>query len=90
MTSLLSTQLAAAGTRLARRALPWVCAFCFWLETSPLAWAKGKKAEEVVETKSWVVPYMIVLAFVGLGLMTVLRPSTRAEKPPETAKQDDD
>ena len=37
------------------------------------AWAKGKKIEEeAAATKSYTVPYMIVMTLMGLGLMTVL------------------
>jgi hypothetical protein len=60
--------------------------------TSPsLAFAAPKKKEvEAAPTKSYTVPYMIVLAMLGIGLMTVCRPSSRHDKPPEKIKEDEE
>ncbi len=56
---------------------------------SPASAAPKKKAEEVAATKSYVVPYMVVLALVGLGLMSVCRPSKRKDKPDERKEEED-
>lgn len=51
-----------------------------WLLDSPLAWAAKKKPQVAPEAgKSYVFPYIIVMAVVAVGLMTVLRPSKRLE-----------
>jgi hypothetical protein len=51
-----------------------------WLLDSPLAWAAKKKTEAPVEAgKSYTFPYIIVMAVMAVGLMTVLRPSKRLE-----------
>jgi len=64
-----------------------VLAGYIWLEASPLAFAKKQKVEEVAApTKSYVMPYMIVLMLIGLGLMTILRPASRLDKPDEKKK----
>jgi hypothetical protein len=73
----------ARGRHLAYRAAPWVLSIYFWSLTSPLVLAAKKKKEEVAPTKSYVVPYMIVIALVSIGLMTVFRPSRRQDKPPD-------
>lgn len=66
-----------------------------WLVTSALlltllltgpttAWAQKKKQkEEEPPTKSYVLPYMIVIMLVSVGLMTVCRPGKRKERPDE-------
>jgi len=46
--------------------------------------AKKKKKEEAAPTKSYVLPYMIVMAMIGVGLMTICRPSSRADKLEDT------
>lgn len=52
-----------------------------WLLDSPLAWAAKKKAAAPVEAgKSYTFPYIIVMAVMAVGLMTVLRPSKRLDK----------
>jgi hypothetical protein len=52
-----------------------------WLLDSPLAWAAKKKPQVVPEAgKSYTFPYIIVMAVVAVGLMTVLRPSKRLDK----------
>ena len=63
-------------------------AVCFWLLTSPVAWAAKKKAVVVVE-KSYVMPYMIVIAVIAVGLMTVCRPSRRLDKPDDKHRKDE-
>jgi len=51
-----------------------------WLLDSPLVWAAKKKPEVAVEAgKSYTFPYIIVMAVIAVGLMTVLRPSKRLE-----------
>jgi hypothetical protein len=58
--------------------------------TSP-AWAKPKKQEkEAPPSKSYVVPYMVVLAMIGVGLMAVCRPANRLEKPDDRMQKDED
>jgi hypothetical protein len=54
-------------------------AFCCTL--APAALAKPKKKEEAaeVETKSYVLPYFIVIMMVAGGLMVVGRPSRRLD-----------
>ena len=53
----------------------------FWLLTSPLVWAAAKKkAEAPVETKSYTMPYLIVIMVISMGLMTICRPSKRLDK----------
>lgn len=82
MTLLKKTVLGAKAAL--RRALPLVLVLCVLATASPLALAKSKKKEEAAApTKSYTVPYMIVIALVSIGLMTVARPSRRADKPPD-------
>ena len=58
--------------------------------TSP-AWAKPKKQEkEAPPSKSYVVPYMVVLAMIGVGLMAVCRPANRLEKPDDRMQKEED
>jgi len=62
-----------------------------FLLTSPTAMAAKKKKEEPApETKSYVMPYMIVLTIVGVGLMTVCRPGNRADKANDMHKKDEE
>ena len=84
----------AAVERLAswyRRATLVLLPVIVWLATSEvaLAWAK-KKAEPPPETKSYVMPYLIVIVVIAMGLMTVCRPNTPADKLDEKAKKDED
>ncbi len=48
--------------------------------TPTTALAAKKKKEEAPPTKSYVLPYMIVMMMVGVGLMTVCRPGKRLER----------
>ncbi len=47
------------------------------------AYAQKKKKEKEAPTKSYVMPYMIVMMMVSLGLMTVCRPGKRKDRPDE-------
>jgi hypothetical protein len=42
---------------------------------------KKKKKEEELPTKSYVLPYLVVMAMVSVGLMTVCRPGKRQDRP---------
>lgn len=48
--------------------------------------AQGGKDEEE-KTKSWVVPYALVVSCVGLGLLAICRPSQRQEDLPHKDKK---
>jgi len=61
-----------------------------WLMSSPLALAAKKKAEEAKPEKSYVAPYFIVMMLLGLGLMAVCRPSSRADRPDDKKNEDDE
>ena len=67
-------------------------ALALCLATPGVALAKGKKIaeKEAPATKSYVFPYMIVLAVLGLGVMTVCRPSKRLDKPNERIKDEEE
>jgi hypothetical protein len=68
----------------------WAALAAIWLAASPLAYAAKKKVEEVAAPeKSYVMPYMIVLMVMGLGLMTICRPSSRADKVDDKYKKDE-
>jgi hypothetical protein len=54
---------------------------------SPALAAKKKKEDEAAPTKSYVVPYMIVLMLVSVGLMTVCRPGSRKNPVEENQKK---
>ena len=72
---------------LVQRASLFVLAVYFWLLSSPLVWAAKKKAKEVAPpTKSYVLPYLIVLALLAVGLMTVCRPGGRRDRVEEKVK----
>jgi len=59
-----------------------VLAGYLWLADSPLVLAAKKQKEAAAApTKSYVFPYIIVMAVVGVGLMAVLRPNSRLAKP---------
>ncbi len=60
------------------------------LDASPAAWAKKSKAEEVAPTKSYVMPYMIVIMMIGVGLMTACRPAKRADKVEDRHEKDNE
>ena len=60
------------------------------LLTPSVAMAKKKKKEEEAPTKSYVLPYFIVMTLVGVGLMTVCRPGTRKDKVDEKKRNDKD
>jgi hypothetical protein len=45
---------------------------------------------EEAETKSYTMPYLIVVTMIGLGLMAVCRPSRRADKPDDKFKTEED
>ncbi len=65
------------------------CTLC--LVTSEVAWAKSKKkVEEVVETKSYVFPYILVISLVAVGVMTVCRPGGRLDKADDSKKKQDE
>ena len=65
------------------------CFLC--LVSSEPAWAKAKKKEvEEVETKSYVLPYLIVITMVSVGVMTVCRPSRRLDKAEEKVKKEEE
>jgi hypothetical protein len=51
------------------------------------AFAAKKKKEEAAPTKSYVMPYMIVLMLVSVGLMTVCRPGSRKNPVEENQKK---
>jgi hypothetical protein len=55
---------------------------CLMLTPATASAAKKKKEEEV-PTKSYVLPYMIVMMMVSVGLMTVCRPGKRKDRPDE-------
>ncbi len=46
-----------------------------------LVQAQGAKEEEE-ETKSWVIPYSLVVSAVGLGLLAICRPGQRQDDLP--------
>ena len=52
------------------------------------ALAQRNKKEPEPETKSYVLPYMIVIMMVSLGLMTICRPSKRKDKPDEIKEEE--
>jgi hypothetical protein len=67
-------------------------ALALCLTTPGAAMAKGKKVaeKEAPPTKSYVFPYMIVLAVLGLGVMTVCRPTKRLDKPIDRVKEEEE
>lgn len=71
------------------RFAPVVLAAYLWLLTSPVALAAKKKAAEAAPTKSYTMPYFIVIVLVGVGLMTVMRPSSRLDQPLDMNKKDE-
>ena len=84
-------RLAIRLTSFGHRPLVALAVLAIVLASASPAWAKKSKAEaEAQPTKSYVVPYMIVIMFVAVGLMTVCRPSRRADKVEDRHEQDDD
>lgn len=81
----LSAQALRIGHRLAIVALLIACL----LLTSPVALAAKKKDEPAAPTKSYVMPYFIVMMLVGVGLMTVCRPGSRKDRVDEKARKTD-
>jgi hypothetical protein len=71
------------------RCAPVVLSAYLWLLTSPVALAAKKKAVEAAPTKSYTMPYLIVIVLVGVGLMTVMRPSSRLDQPLDMNKKDE-
>jgi hypothetical protein len=61
-----------------------------WLAGADVALgAPKKKAEAPAEpTKSYTVPYALVLLMLGIGLMTVCRPTGRLEKVDDKLKKE--
>lgn len=78
----------ARGWRFVQGLAPVVLAAYLWLLTSPVALAAKKKAAEAAPTKSYTMPYLIVIAVVAIGLMTVMRPSGRLDQPLDMNKKD--
>ena len=66
-----------------------VIAGCLLL-TPAVSLAAKKKEPEAPPTKSYVLPYIIVMSMLGVGIMVVCRPSKRADKVEETKKADDE
>lgn len=84
-------QLARFKSTTQRLVLMLLVATTMVLFTASPAWAKPKKQEAAAApTKSYVVPYMVVLAMIGVGLMTVCRPASRLEKPDDRVQKDDE
>lgn len=77
------------GRHLIYRWAPVALAAYLWVLTSPLALAAKKKAAEAAPTKSYTMPYFIVIVLVGVGLMTVMRPSSRLDEPLDMNKKDE-
>jgi hypothetical protein len=78
------------GRRFARQARWLVLAIALWLSATGLALAAPKKQEKAAPPKkSYVMSYMIVIAVLGVGLMTVCRPGRRLDKPREKIKDDE-
>jgi cytochrome c biogenesis factor len=73
------------------RSLRWLAlALTLWLSTAGAAWAAPKKQEEkaAAPTKSYVASYIIVIFALGLGMMAVIRPSTRTDKVAARSRED--
>jgi hypothetical protein len=76
----------------ARRLAVWLLVMTtVVLFTASPAWAKPKKQEQAAPpSKSYVVPYMLVLAMIGVGLMAVCRPANRLEKPDDRMQKEEE
>jgi acyl dehydratase len=59
------------------------------LLTPATASAAKKKKEEEAPTKSYVLPYMVVMMMVSVGLMTVCRPGKRKDRPDEVKPEEE-
>jgi hypothetical protein len=77
-------------SRLARQAVWVTMAVYFWSLGSPVLAAAKKKVVEEAEKKSYTMPYLVVIMLIGMGLMAVCRPSSRADKPDEKFKKEED
>jgi TRAP-type C4-dicarboxylate transport system permease small subunit len=54
-----------------------------------VAWAKPhKEAAAEVQSKSYVLPYAVVVLGIGLGVIVVLRPVKRDDEPKQQIKPD--
>jgi len=85
------TKTVVGARAMLRRALPLVLVLCLLATAAPVALAKSKKKEDAAPpTKSYTIPYMIVIAVVSIGLMTVARPGRRADKPPDAKMKDEE
>lgn len=73
----------ARATRVAVAAFLIVCV----LLAAPSLAAKKKKKEDEQPTKSYVLPYMIVITMVSVGLMTICRPGSRQDPGDATKKK---
>lgn len=76
-------------TRIAYRALIAALLMGCMLLTPSAAMARKKKEEASAPTKSYVLPYFIVMTLLGVGLMTVCRPGTRKDRVDEKMKKDE-
>lgn len=82
-------QVAAACRPYVERGIWLASAATIWVATSPLAMAAKKKAvAEEAPSKSYVMPYFIVIMLIGLGMMAVLRPGKRADRPDDKKRGD--
>lgn len=72
-----------------RLAIAVVLIVCLVFTPSTAMAQPKKKKEEAAPTKSYVLPYFIVMMLVGVGLMTVCRPGYRKDRPPDK-KHDED
>ena len=80
-----------AGGSFWRRATVLALMVCLVVATSPFVMAAKKKKEEAAKpTKSYTMPYMIVIVLVSVGLMTVARPGRRADKSEQKVKQQEE
>lgn len=78
--------------RRSARASRWLCVtLALWMALAGAALAQPKATEEAgPPSKSYVLPYVIVLTAVGIGLMVVLRPSSRADKIPDQPRDEEE
>lgn len=63
-----------------------------WFSGADAALGAPKKKQDAPAepTKSYTVPYALVLALLGIGLMTVCRPTSRLEKVDDKLKKESD
>ena len=83
----LKTPLAACP-RFARQVFWAALAIYFWSLGSPVLAAAKKKVVEEAAKKSYTMPYLIVIVLIGVGLMAICRPSSRADKPDDKFKKE--